>query len=437
MWAASSLVFIYCASCFYVLGSHALKTLKQSSHKHFVVACNAYPDGRPALVGVQTVDGEAHAPPSGAFASRLREARRKAHAADAAMQSEGTPLAVMGQGGVAALQMRPGDAGNAAGAAGRGITAAAAAAYAAAAAAAGSADQPDRDSGPLVTARGPLRPAKHDDKALAAAGPLSPLQSALWIRSLSFGQCEEYHVDISQHTFFFIAPGRTDASELVPPARVSGEPMHESHNALDAFDDPLAEGAYLDPAGTGLRGAGHFLLYAAATMPTADRILAVLVQPEASSSSALVHSLALIRHGPSNGLPVAELAALDGFTQASSQRQGPVEAELERLERQQGLESLSALGSGAVVRLEDFIDHGSISSKVLGTRTLGLGASYAVEPSHVHLILEDLKDAHMLDKRDVQLEGGQTYVAIRVGKGNDQQYPQQLLFYRVQDQVKN
>lgn len=401
-----------------------------SPSKQLVVACNAFADGRPAIVGVRAVKDLADASgvdtsgPTSMFVRRLRERRRKAIAASTAVHAQGTPLVAEGQGGVAAMmQLRPNPSSGQTGAAvGRGISAAAAAAYAAATGASGKKEEP------VVVARGRLRSAQ---KPPASRPPPSPLASAMWIRSLEFGQCEEYRVDLSTRKFFFLAPGRRERTELVPPAPVSGNPIDATGH--DAFADPLAAASHLIPDtsitdawGTGLS------MHAAAPTRIADRVLAVLMQPEASAAPAM-RSLALVHHSLGNRQPAAELAAVDGYTQAPDRQEGFADTALKRMERSKGLKPLLPLDSGAVVRLEDIIERGSISSEVLGSKTMGLGASYAVEPSHFHLMLEDIRGAHMLDKRTVVFQGGHTYVAIRAGRGASEKYPEHLIFHEVQD----
>lgn len=353
----------------------ASSVLEAPRDKNFVVVCNAYADRRAAIVGIRPTPAPAGVRVSG-FAERLRLRRRKTHAMGSGVHSEGAPFAIAGIGGVALLQ-RP-DARAGAAAAGRAVTATAAAAYAAAASAASGTERADQ---PMITSRSPLRSARQREKK---TGPSSPLEGATWIRSLQFGDCDEYHVDLSTHQLFFMAPGQDEATNL----------------AL-----------------------------------VADRLVAVLTQPEASSGAAAVQSVALVRHPPSNGLPVAELVALDGFTQAAHESELPVEAELARMERKKGLKPLPPLNSAAVVRLEEEVQLPARGASLEIPFIEGLGASYAVEPRRFHMMFEDLNGARMLDRRDVVFQGGRTHVAMRVGKLGDPQYPQRLIVYRVKDNL--
>mmetsp|Transcript_141771 Transcript_141771/g.395280 ORF Transcript_141771/g.395280 Transcript_141771/m.395280 type:complete len:313 (-) Transcript_141771:76-1014(-) len=277
----------------------------------------------------------------------------------------------------------------------------------------------------LCNAYADMRPARVELRAAASADrPSRHQHGALWTRILAYGGCEEYYVDLTRHRLLCASPG-TGASggrlcELQPP------------------------------------GAG--------SQATTERIAAALVQPEASSAQCTVRVVAFPRHGKhssvSGGLvnsnstvagsagastvvDPAELAVIDAFTVASS-RVKP-DRSVTRLhnraaDEEKGdleiLRPLPPLDAGAVVRLEDKIEPSSIATEVVGSRALGLGHAYAVEPKAFHVLLEDLLGSRTLDWRDVAFESARAYVGVRMGRASDPAYPQRLMIYRCQDQVE-
>lgn len=327
------------------------------------------------------------------------------------------------------MQLEGPKAEHAAAAIGRVITAAVGAVYAAAAAVWGGRAQPEIP--PSMNASSPVAAANVQPRSK----PASALDGAVWVRSLSYGQCEEYRVDLARFQLFFLPPGSSEDSVLSPPEPVSADPVDAVLH--DASADSLAAFHRLSMRDLSQSSHTDWRMHArsfamARQRDIADSLVAVLAQEEASSPAAVVRSAAFVEQEPGTGQPTAELAALDGFAQAPGESEGPIEAELARMEKAQGLKPLSPLDSGAVVRLEDWIDAGSISSEVLGSRTMGLGASYSVEPGSFHLMLEDLRGSRMLDKRDVTFDAGRSYVAVRLGRGGDSHYPERLIYYCVE-----
>lgn len=233
--------------------------------------------------------------------------------------------------------------------------------------------------------------------------------STVWTRDVAYGTCEEYHLDLAQRRLRFTAPG--------------------GGATCDLEDDTLRH----------------------------PRLVAVLTQPEASSPNCVVRAVALdrlqVRQGPTGprrrdplGL-AAHLATVDAYTQAppSTEEEAELRAEdrehkeapfdlkttqvVEEEEDKTGLGPLPPLDAGAVIRLEDELDTEVISSSVLASRTLGLGAAFAVEANSFHVILEDMRGAHLLDRKEMTFLGGHEYVAVRLGKGGDPEYPEHLLLH--------
>merc|ERR1719195_1626472 len=99
-----------------------------------------------------------------------------------------------------------------------------------------------------------------------------------------------------------------------------------------------------------------------------------------------------------------------------------------------GLPPLPPLESGVVVRMEDKIEPETITSEVIGSRTLGLSHVYTVEPKEFHIILEDLRGSHSFNWQDVSFESAHIYVGIRVGRAGDQSFPQRLLIHRCEEE---
>mmetsp|Transcript_35688 Transcript_35688/g.82954 ORF Transcript_35688/g.82954 Transcript_35688/m.82954 type:complete len:295 (-) Transcript_35688:138-1022(-) len=222
---------------------------------------------------------------------------------------------------------------------------------------------------------------------------------ALWTRELAYGTCEEYHVDLVRRKLLFAAPVQgSGLCELRPPER-----------GKDAK-----------------HGAGS------------GRLAAALAQPEVASPHCAVHAVGLPRRHPASStnrthspsiLEPAELSIIDAFSKAAWNIGAYPDAEADNVSR-----SLRLQPDEAVVRLEDKVEPETIATEVLGSRTLGLGHAYAVEPKDFHVVLEDVRGSHSFDWLDMAFEPAHTYVAVRMGRAGDVAYPQKLLLYRCKDE---
>mmetsp|Transcript_6358 Transcript_6358/g.12980 ORF Transcript_6358/g.12980 Transcript_6358/m.12980 type:complete len:226 (+) Transcript_6358:1-678(+) len=210
---------------------------------------------------------------------------------------------------------------------------------------------------------------------LADAGP-GVDADALWTRTLAYGACEEYFVDLSKRELFFTLPDGNASCKL-------------SHKQMLDLARPRHDGSDRVPW----------------------RLAAVLTQPQASSQSCLVRAIEITQPSAlsQDGGQAAELVVLDAFSQ-DRQLSRPHDAE-------------------AVVRLEDKIEPEMIATEVLGSRTLSLGHVYAVEPKELHVILEDLRGSHEMDREDMAFKAGRLYMGIRIGRGGDPAFPQRLVLY--------
>lgn len=210
---------------------------------------------------------------------------------------------------------------------------------------------------------------------LADAGP-DVGADALWTRTLAYGACEEYFVDLSQRELFFTIPDGNISCKL------SVDQLRDLERTRDGGTDRVPW-----------------------------RLAAVLTQPQVTSKSCLVRAMEIMQPSalPEDGGQGAELAVLDAFTQ--------------------DLQPSQPYDVDAVVRLEDKIEKEMIATEVLGSRTLGLGRVYAVEPKELHVVLEDLRGSHEMDRQDVAFKAGRLYVGIRMGRGGDPAFPQRLVLY--------
>lgn len=256
-----------------------------------------------------------------------------------------------------------------------------------------------------------------------ASGPPSepdsepgPSDGARWTHSLSYGACEEYtDVDIMKDQIFFVLPDDTTSCALRPEV------------ALESSDVDLGEVAGVTPE----------------ARAKAARLAVLLTQPNASAETCVVQARNLATHWKAGA--GAELAALDAFTPPKD----PEEI-TEKLNEAQEVE-LAIRGqnstdgdidlsppledSEAVIRLEDKIEPDTLFTEVIGSRTLGLGQVYHVEPKELHVILEDLRGAHVYGRRDIAFKKGNTYIGIRLGRGDDPAYPQQLALYPCEEKA--
>jgi len=324
--------------------------LAKEEHTELVVACNGYVDGRAALVGVRPPPTITGAPRKLARAGS-KHLRRKRRAPAIALQLR----LPRGQNGRASLHAVDGQDSNG-------------------------------DEGKATS---------------ASIGDLSA--GALWTRWLNFGECEEYHLDLSQRQLFFVEPDGLASCEL-------SVPMVEQR----------------DHGGRG---------YRVARPPVA----AVLARVEASSKRCAVRAAAFSLGSPTTDLKAqqqddledsatakdpaeaAEIVVLDAFVDDVPLEKGP---------SLRGLgNTLDSLDGGPVVRLEDSIEPETITSEVVGTRILSLGHVHKVDAKDVHVTLEDTRGLQELDRKEVTFKPGWMYVGIRVGQRGDPKFPERLLVH--------
>lgn len=216
----------------------------------------------------------------------------------------------------------------------------------------------------------------------AAAGPKKALvtrtpsglrtrdrgQAPIWTRPLAYGSCEEYYVALTGRELYFEAPGgAASCLARLPPGQ--------------ADEDGWA---------------------------------VVVAQREARSTSCEVRAVPLPHR---DSAKAAEVAVLDGY------------AQLRTLVPAEGAEAMSEFADDAAVRIEDPVDSDTIASETVGTRSLALGAAYAVAPGPFHVTLEDLRGAVLHDRKEAEFEGGKIYVLVRIGRHGDEHYPQRLVYF--------
>eukprot|EP00747_Dinoflagellata_sp_TGD_P163393 gnl/TRDRNA2_/TRDRNA2_182022_c0_seq1.p1 gnl/TRDRNA2_/TRDRNA2_182022_c0~~gnl/TRDRNA2_/TRDRNA2_182022_c0_seq1.p1 ORF type:complete len:390 (-),score=81.38 gnl/TRDRNA2_/TRDRNA2_182022_c0_seq1:67-1236(-) len=229
------------------------------------------------------------------------------------------------------------------------------------------------------------RNSREKKRVYTTGGISKPDTGSIWTRRLDYGKCEEYHLELSGRELFFVNPSGNMTCSL--PSKYS----------------------------TDL----HFL--------------AVVQQAGSTSQDCYVHALTLEDYGHLPGTNVAELATVDAYTQKTNTTIEPEEAELMEQERKAGLPDLAPISDSAVLRLEDWVEAGHISSEIIGSRTLGLDNTYMVEGKEEHVLLEDLRGRTMMDRKDADFKRGHTYVAIRMGRGGDAEFPDHLVFYEAQE----
>lgn len=218
---------------------------------------------------------------------------------------------------------------------------------------------------------------------------------AIWTRSISYGSCEEYHLDLSNRQLFFVSPdGETECKLL--------------KNEM-----PVAK------------------------LTENSRLVVVFSQIQAGSSKCMIQALSApyVPHREEGTMPMAELVAVDAFSQASAKSRvhDEEEVELEKEDQRRGLPPLPPLVEEGIIRLEDIVEDAKIFSEVIGSRSLDMGNVYSVDAKKMHMVLEDMRGTKMMDHLDVDFKAGQTYIAIRMGRGDDIFYPQHLVVHRCQD----
>lgn len=390
--------------------------------KQLVVACNGFPDHRPVMVGLRPHTSSGPGPVAARAAGRRRRQphpRRRQRAAR-------RPAALLG--------LRPGGAAAAPGPFQGG---------------------PIQPSGPrsLVSrgrhharVRGTLAVPVDVAVAWGAAVAEGSVGEALWQRPLAYGVCEEYHVDLNRKQLFFASPDgkatcEVSGLDLVDdsiPWEVNEVGFTLGHSGAAAGDADAEEEEGDDP-----RAAARLL--GAATAPTSwppARLAAVVAQAAAGGCRTAAVALAprarrmwLPADAGGDGL-AAELAVVDALARSGRARdEDEEEAAMDREDAEHGLETLAPVDTEAVLRLEDSIEPGAIAAEVIGSRTLTFGRAYAVEPKAPHMVLEDLRGARVLGREDASFEAGRSYVALRLGRAGDPDYPQRLLLYGVEDRA--
>lgn len=281
--------------------------------------------------------------------------------------------------------------------------------------------------------------------AWGAAVAEGSVGEALWQRPLAYGACEEFHIDLHQKQLFFAAPDgkatcEVSGLDLVDdsiPWEVNEVGFTLGHSGAAASDADAEEEGDDPRAAAGLLGG--------ATAPTSwppARLAAVATQ--AATGGCRTFAVALTPRARRMWLPAeasgdglaAELAVVDALARSGRARdEDDEEAAMDRDDAEHGLEPLAPVDTEAVLRLEDSIEPGAIAAEVIGSRTLTFGRAYAVEPRAPHVVLEDLRGAHVLGREDANFEAGRSYVALRLGRAHDPEYPQRLLLYAVEDRA--
>lgn len=222
----------------------------------------------------------------------------------------------------------------------------------------------------------------------------------LWTRSLEYGSCEEYYVDLRTRRLVFTDPGGHSNCELElrPPPQAGQSQQHHP-----------AEG---------------------------QRFVAVLTRQLSSSPACAVLGREVPHPGSARapdgemtvdlGVPLGEVPTAPGeFVLFDAFTHSDVTAE----EEADGLGVHSRSGAEAVVRLEDEIEASSITTETVSSRTLALDHAYGVEARRLHAVLEDLRGVHEFDRRDLEVEPRRTYIGVRLGVEGEPSFPQRLLLY--------
>jgi len=227
----------------------------------------------------------------------------------------------------------------------------------------------------------PLRSHAREGKTRGSAkSHRSTASGTVWTRTLSFGACEEYHVDIAGRELVFQSLDTRSACTWAPPSSEGND-----HGAWAV----------------------------------------ALVQQEASSENCVIREVELPHRANTKA---AELAVIDAFVRVAPHLTRPVHQSKEEAED-------GAVDADALVRLEDPVSKEQIASEIVASRPLALGGAYAVQPGPFHMVLEDLRGAVMHDRQEVELEAGIAYVVLRVGREGHQAVQQRLFIYRCPDPV--
>jgi len=255
---------------------------------------------------------------------------------------------------------------------------------------------------------------------------------ALWARELEYGACEEYHVDLVTRRLLFAAPGGDTGGEgghceLRLPGSSPREAKHERDQHAKHIQLPMS---HIAVAVTQTQASPPRCMARALPLVHLDKTRLGKFKGE---HGAAANAAAGPAAGAATPLP-AELAVLDAFTNASSWRAKNRTSEADLLKKH--LRPSPLWAKSVIVRLEDKIESESIASEVIGSRTLGLGDTYLVEPKDLHVILEDIRGSHVFDWRDVSFKAGHSYVLVRAGRAGDSMFPQKFLFHASQENAE-
>jgi len=202
---------------------------------------------------------------------------------------------------------------------------------------------------------------------------------AVWTQSMTYGTCQELHVDLVARRLLFLPPDRNAA-----PC---------------AFVSPVQ--------GSDIHASGRFV---AVLKRSSDNNAACEV--EATTIDRLQHA----------SVPASEFALFDAFSEAEVRP-------TDDLSHVQDRDIEIPYDGGALVRLEDTIEENRIASSVIAARNLDFGQVHAVEPKTLHVLLEDLRGSTLFDERDVSFKAHHSYIGVRIGLGSNPSFPQHLLFY--------
>lgn len=239
--------------------------------------------------------------------------------------------------------------------------------------------------------------------------------TTFWKRSLDYGACEEYNIDLRHHQFGWVPPGNNSVACLLNPIMTPSEDLVFQRRNSFTGDD---------------------LGVMAVEAGLKSRLVVVLTQPNEDSPECVASPVIL--PDPNPDASHAELVILDTLALTSDSERDEdkeeEEVELDKRDAENGLKPLPPLDGGATIRLEDKIENYVIASEAIGSsQLLNFGRIYAVEPKEFHVALEDLRGTHLLDNKDMNFKAGHTYIGLRIGRKRDKAFPQKLALYPCND----
>jgi len=238
----------------------------------------------------------------------------------------------------------------------------------------------------------------------------------LWTRSLDYGACEEYYIDLDKRFLAFVTPDQQNSCEFKVSLSATEGRQERPSDARQRFAAVLVRP----------------LTSSKACAVESQEVPLQLLRSSTAKDSAEAQAWALERAVAEPALPPgevpdtpAELVLLDAYTHR----------DLSAEEQQHGLTEGSQLDDQAVLRLEDEIEPTAITAEAVSSRILAMDHAYAVEARRVHMVLQDLDGARVHDRRDNEFLPGRTYVGLRLGVAGDPAFPQKLRFFQCERMV--